>query len=146
MYIPFYGTSIVAMKEQNQFYPPILTFRIIPFCIIASRTISFSKEALEKRYNQGWVLEIETDMAKLIERIRVCRRDKIRTSIAFHGNVTHVVESLAAHFKRTNERLVDLCSDQTSCHNPFLGGYFPVQVLKFRLICVFCFFNSSLRI
>ncbi len=78
-------------------------------------------------------------MAKLIERIRVCKRDRIRTSIAFHGNVTHVVESLAAHYKRTNERLVDLCSDQTSCHNPFLGGYFPVQVLKF------VFFVSSIH-
>ena len=79
-------------------------------------------------------------MTKLIERIRVCRRDKIRTSIAFHGNVTHVVESLAAHYKRTNERLVDLCSDQTSCHNPFLGGYFPVQVIEIL------FFVSSVEI
>ena len=71
-------------------------------------------------------------MNQLIERIRICKRDKIRTSIAFHGNVTHVIESLVEHYKRTGEKLVDLCSDQTSCHNPFLGGYFPVQVKNYH--------------
>lgn len=31
-------------------------------------------------------------------------------------------------YERTGEVLVDLGSDQTSLHNPFGGGYFPVQL------------------
>ena len=37
-------------------------------------------------------------------------------------------EYLAKHYEKTGERLVDLGSDQTSLHNPFNGGYYPVQV------------------
>ncbi len=31
-------------------------------------------------------------------------------------------------YERTGELLVDLGSDQTSLHNPFGGGYYPVQL------------------
>jgi len=37
-------------------------------------------------------------------------------------------ERLVAELERTGELLVELGSDQTSCHNPFNGGYYPVQV------------------
>ena len=37
-------------------------------------------------------------------------------------------ERLVEEYERTGELLVDLGSDQTSCHNPYLGGYYPVQV------------------
>ena len=39
-------------------------------------------------------------------------------------------ERLVEEYEATGERLVDLASDQTSCHNPFLGGYYPVQVRR----------------
>ena len=87
-----------------------------------------------KRFNQGWVLEIEDNVNRLIERIVVCKRDKIGTSIAYYGNIVDVLESLVDYYNKTGVNLVDLCSDQTSCHNPFLGGYFPVQVKLNKLI------------
>lgn len=87
-----------------------------------------SEEALLKRYNQGWVQEIEKDLKKLIERIAECKRNKISTSIAYHGNVVDLWEALLDHFNKTGEILADLGSDQTSLHNPYLGGYFPVQL------------------
>lgn len=76
-----------------------------------------------KRHKQGWVLEVEKDISKLIERIKVCKRDKISTSIAYHGNIVDVWEALLGHYEKTGELLADLGSDQTSCHNPYLGKY-----------------------
>lgn len=37
-------------------------------------------------------------------------------------------ERLVHELDTTGELLVDLGSDQTSCHNPFNGGYYPVQL------------------
>ena len=37
-------------------------------------------------------------------------------------------EGFAAYTERTGENLVELASDQTSLHNPFNGGYYPVQL------------------
>ncbi len=48
-------------------------------------------------------------------------------SIGFHGNVVDIWE----RFVKEDDMLVELGSDQTSCHNPFNGGYYPVQ-LGFR--------------
>ena len=50
------------------------------------------------------------------------------TSIGFHGNVVIVWEKLVEEFERTGEIIVELGSDQTSCHNPFNGGYYPIQL------------------
>lgn len=74
-----------------------------------------------KRFRQGWVLEVEKDINKLIERISVCKRNKISTSIAYNGNIVDIWEALVVHYEKTGELLVDLGSDQTSCHNPYLG-------------------------
>ena len=87
-----------------------------------------SREALDKRHKQGWVKEVATDLNKLLARIAECRRKKIGTSIGYYGNVVDLWEAILAHFTKTGELLVDLGSDQTSCHNPYLGGYFPVQL------------------
>lgn len=43
--------------------------------------------------------------------------------------IISVREGLLQEYEKTGELLVDLGSDQTSCHDPFLGGYYPVQVL-----------------
>ena len=80
--------------------------------------------ALRKRHAQGWVQEIVTDMDALVARIRSAREEKKPLSIGFWGNVVDVWERLAEE----EELLVDLGSDQTSCHNPFNGGYYPAGV------------------
>ncbi|UJR09861.1 hypothetical protein I4U23_014083 [Adineta vaga] len=83
-----------------------------------------SEEAAKKRHNQGWCQELIYDLNQLIDRIRECREKKISRAIGYVGNVVDVWERLATE----KETLVDLGSDQTSCHIPYHGGYYPVQL------------------
>ncbi|XP_041348789.1 urocanate hydratase-like [Gigantopelta aegis] len=85
-------------------------------------------EALHKRHKQGWVMQVTTDLDECVAIIREYRTKKQPLSLAYHGNVVHLWEKLAEDYKRTGEKLIDMGSDQTSCHNPFQGGYYPVQV------------------
>lgn len=87
-----------------------------------------SHEAIQKRYNQGWLMKIAKDLDDCIALIRQGRKDKKPISIGYHGNVVHLWERLVEEYNKSGELLVDLGSDQTSCHNPFFGGYFPVQI------------------
>ncbi|KAG7177701.1 Urocanate hydratase-like [Homarus americanus] len=87
-----------------------------------------SKEALLKRHKQGWLEEYTDDLEVLVRRIREARTKKQATSIGYQGNVVNVWERLLREYETTGELLVDLGSDQTSCHNPFSGGYCPVQL------------------
>ena len=80
--------------------------------------------ALQKRKAQGWLLESYESLDDLIARIREARNNKEATSIGYQGNAVDLWERLAAE----EERLVDLGSDQTSCHDPYGGGYYPCQV------------------
>lgn len=77
--------------------------------------------AARKRYEQGWVDEIHSDLDELIGRIRKAVENKEVVSIAYEGNVVDLWERLAG--ENIN---VDLGSDQTSLHNPWAGGYYPV--------------------
>ena len=77
--------------------------------------------AARKRHEQGWVDEIHTDLDELIPRIRKAVADKEVVSLAYEGNVVDLWERLA-----DEEIHVDLGSDQTSLHNPWAGGYYPV--------------------
>ena len=77
--------------------------------------------AARKRHEQGWVDEIHTDLDELIPRIRKAVEGKEVVSLAYEGNVVDLWERLA------DENIhVDLGSDQTSLHNPWAGGYYPV--------------------
>ncbi|XP_787439.3 urocanate hydratase [Strongylocentrotus purpuratus] len=87
-----------------------------------------SKDALMKRYNQGWVMQVVDDVDALIQSIRQARNAQEAVSIGYHGNIVDVWERLAVEYESTGELLADLGSDQTSCHNPFNGGYYPVQL------------------
>ncbi|KAJ8047531.1 Urocanate hydratase [Holothuria leucospilota] len=87
-----------------------------------------SKAALMKRYNQGWLMEVAEDVDACIALIRKGRKDKTPVSIGYLGNVVTLWERIAEEYDRTGDVLVDLGSDQTSCHNPFNGGYYPVQL------------------
>uniref|UniRef100_A0AAY5EGX0 Urocanate hydratase n=1 Tax=Electrophorus electricus TaxID=8005 RepID=A0AAY5EGX0_ELEEL len=83
---------------------------------------------LQKRYEQGWLMEVTKDLDNCIQRIREARRAKMALSLGYHGNVVDLWERLWQEYERTGELLVDLGSDQTSLHNPFSGGYYPVQL------------------
>ncbi|XP_015284860.1 PREDICTED: urocanate hydratase [Gekko japonicus] len=84
--------------------------------------------ALLKRYKQGWLMEITDSLDHCIVRLRKARKDKMALSLGYHGNVVDLWERLVDEFNKTGDLLVDLGSDQTSCHNPFNGGYYPVQL------------------
>jgi len=87
-----------------------------------------SREALDKRHKQGWVLEVVDNLADLMRTVKAARKEKRATSIGFHGNIVEVWEEFVREYKRSGHLLVELGSDQTSCHNPFGGGYTPVQL------------------
>lgn len=73
------------------------------------------------RHDQGWVNEIYHDMEALIERVRTAQANKEAVSLAYLGNVVDVWEK----FDEAGLH-IDLGSDQTSLHNPWAGGYYPV--------------------
>ena len=77
--------------------------------------------AARKRHEQGWVDEIHSDLDELIPRIRKAVENKEVVSLAYEGNVVDLWERLA-----DEDIHVDLGSDQTSLHNPWAGGYYPV--------------------
>ena len=87
-----------------------------------------SEEALKKRHKQGWVVEITDDVNELLSMVKLARKNKVATSIGFLGNIVTVWERFLKEYKETGELLVELGSDQTSCHNPYNGGYYPVQL------------------
>ena len=87
-----------------------------------------SREALDKRHAQGWVVEVTDCPHQLICLVREARREGRPTSIGFHGNAVTVWERFLQEYRDTGELLVELGSDQTSYHNPYNGGYYPVQL------------------
>ena len=88
-------------------------------CIIIKAEVN--PKATHTRYSQGWVDEVIDDLDKLVERVRVAREKKEVVSIAYQGNVVDVWERFAE-----GDIPVELGSDQTSLHNPWAGGYYPV--------------------
>ncbi len=88
---------------------------------VVSVVAEINPAAVQKRYEQGWVDEVHTSLDELIPRIRRAREQKEVVSMAYQGNVVDLWERLA------EEGIdVDLGSDQTSLHNPWAGGYYPV--------------------
>ena len=88
-------------------------------CIVAE----INPKATRVRHEQGWVDEVYTDTDKLLVRMNRAKQSKEAVSLAYQGNIVDLWEELA---KRDVE--IDLGSDQTSLHNPWAGGYYPVGV------------------
>ncbi|XP_075930344.1 urocanate hydratase [Petromyzon marinus] len=84
--------------------------------------------ALRKRFEQGWLMEVCTNLDHCIARIRDARAKKVPLSLGYHGNIVDLWERLVQEAEESGELLADLGSDQTSCHNPYGGGYCPVQL------------------
>lgn len=88
---------------------------------VVSITAEINPAAAEKRYNQGWVDEIHEDLDELFVKVNEAIASKKARSFAYQGNVVDLWEYAAERGIH-----VDLGSDQTSLHNPFAGGYYPV--------------------
>ena len=80
-----------------------------------------NKKATHTRHSQGWVDEVISDLSLLANRVKQALAAKETVSIAWDGNIVEVWE----HFDKEHIH-IDLGSDQTSLHNPWAGGYYPV--------------------
>ena len=86
-------------------------------CIIAE----IDPIAANKRHQQGWLTELYDDLEKVISRSKQAVEEKEAISIGYLGNIVDLLEFLVEQ-----NITPDLASDQTSLHNPWLGGYMPV--------------------
>ena len=88
---------------------------------VVSVVAEINPKAANKRFEQGWVDELHHDLDELIPAIRKAVEERRTVSMAYVGNVVDLWERLAKDGIH-----VDLGSDQTSLHNPWAGGYYPV--------------------
>ncbi len=88
-------------------------------CIIAE----IDPIAANKRHRQGWLTELYDDLEKVISRSKAAVENKEAISIGYLGNIVDLLEYLVEQ-----NITPDLASDQTSLHNPWLGGYMPVGI------------------
>ncbi|MGJ8590928.1 MAG: urocanate hydratase [Aquaticitalea sp.] len=75
------------------------------------------------RLDQGWIDEKITDLDKLVARVKSAINNQETISLAYLGNIVDVWEK----FDQDNIH-IDIGSDQTSLHNPWAGGYYPVDM------------------
>lgn len=88
---------------------------------LVSVTAEINPKAVHTRHSQGWVDEVFDNLDKLIPRVKEAQLNKEAVSIAYQGNVVDLWERIV------KEKIsVDVGSDQTSLHNPWAGGYYPV--------------------
>jgi urocanate hydratase len=76
---------------------------------------------VKKRHEQGWVDEVYTSLDELVKRLMQAVLNKEAVSLAYQGNVVDLWEKFA-----DLQIKIELGSDQTSLHNPWAGGYYPV--------------------
>ena len=88
-------------------------------CIIAE----IDPNPAKKRHSQGWVTELYDDLNQISNRAKVAVRNKEAISLGYLGNIVDLLEHLIEQ-----GIFPDLASDQTSLHNPWLGGYMPAGV------------------
>ncbi|MEA5127092.1 MAG: urocanate hydratase [Proteiniphilum sp.] len=78
---------------------------------------------IETRRSQGWVQRVTGDLAEAFRWAEEARRNEEPLSIAYHGNIVDLLEYAAAQHIH-----IELLSDQTSCHEPYTGGYCPAGI------------------
>ena len=88
---------------------------------VVSITAEINPAATNKRHAQGWVDEVYSSLPELFEKVKQAQQNKIARSFAYQGHVVDLWEYCAK-----NQIKVDIGSDQTSLHNPWAGGYYPV--------------------
>ena len=90
---------------------------------VISVTAEINPKASFKRHEQGWVDEIISDLDELCNRVKAAKKNKEVVSIAYDGNIIDVWEKF-----HSEDIFIDLGSDQTSLHNPWAGGYYPMEI------------------
>ena len=75
------------------------------------------------RHEQKWIDEIHENLDELVARVRIAQKNNETVSLAYLGNVVEVWEK----FDEAGLK-IDIGSDQTSLHNPWAGGYYPVGI------------------
>lgn len=88
---------------------------------LVSVTAEVNPKAAYKRHEQGWVDIVIEDINELVTEVELARKQGKNTSFAYLGNIVDVWEG----FEKAGST-IDFGSDQTSLHNPFAGGYYPV--------------------
>ncbi|MEG2336911.1 MAG: urocanate hydratase, partial [Bacteroidales bacterium] len=88
-----------------------------------SITAEINPKAIQTRHTQGWVDEVFSDLDLLFDRVQKARTNKEVRSFAYQGNAVDLWEYMVTHTIQ-----VDLGTDQSSLHNPWAGGYYPVGV------------------
>jgi urocanate hydratase len=86
-------------------------------CIVAE----INTKAVEVRHSQKWVDAVYTNLDLLFEEALNCQKNNIPKSFAFQGNVVDLWEYIVE-----KNIVIDVGSDQSSLHNPYSGGYYPV--------------------
>jgi urocanate hydratase len=86
-------------------------------CVVAE----INEKAIKTRHSQAWVDEVFTQLDKLAERLELARKNEEAISLAYQGNIVDLWE----YFVEKNIK-VELGSDQSSLHNPYAGGYYPI--------------------
>jgi len=88
---------------------------------LVSVIAEINPKATHTRHSQAWVDEVYDDLDKLIVRIKECKIAKKGISLAYQGNIVDLWEKIVIE-----NLFIDIGSDQTSLHNPWSGGYYPV--------------------
>ncbi len=86
-----------------------------------SITAEINEKVTHTRFNQGWVDEVYSNLDELCARVRKAKESKEVVSFAYQGNIVELWEKFDAE-----NILVEIGSDQSSLHNPWAGGYYPV--------------------
>ena len=88
-------------------------------CIVSE----VNPHAAEKRHSQGWLSEIADSTDDAIDRMLEAKANGEAKSIGHIGNIVELLERMVERDVK-----IDLLSDQTSLHNPWQGGYYPVNL------------------
>ncbi len=86
-------------------------------CIVAE----VNSQATYKRHKQGWVDQVFSDLDELLDRATTARDNKEVVSLAYDGNIVDLWERIVERNIH-----IEIGSDQTSLHNPWAGGYYPI--------------------
>ena len=78
------------------------------------------RSRIETRYRQGWVGHVTADITEAYRMAAEAMRRREPCSIAYHGNIVDLLE-----YAEREKILIELLSDQTSCHAVYEGGYCP---------------------
>ncbi|MAK96591.1 MAG: urocanate hydratase [Euryarchaeota archaeon] len=88
-------------------------------CIVSE----INPHAAHKRHEQGWLSVIASSTDDAIDKMLEAQENKEAISIGHIGNVVELLERMVERNVK-----IDLLSDQTSLHNPWQGGYYPVTM------------------